>query len=211
MRLIKIVRLRIRSLFLRNRVESELDEEIRYHLNRGIEESVRAGSPPDEARRAAGREFGPAGRVAEECRDARRTRVIPELWQDLVYGWRLLAGSPGFAAVAIVTLALGVGANSAIFSVIDAVLLRPLPFAQSERLVRVYTTAFGGALTKVTSARDCADWRNESQSFEDLAIYRQDGNTLMGLGDARRIDSVSTGPDFFNVFMVDPLIGRTFS
>lgn len=202
--------LRLRSLLFRRQVDQELDEELRDHLDHQIRELVSKGMPIEEARRNARRTLGGTDLIKEQCRDARKTRFAAEFWQNLRYGARTLMKSFGFTAAAVLTLALGVGANSAVFSVIDAVLLRPLPLKDSPRLARIYTTAFGGSLTKVTSRKDFLDWQNESRTFEQLGIYGYDSNTLTGLGQPRKIDSIDAGPGFFELFGVAPIAGRTF-
>src|SRR6266542_1986534 len=127
--------LRLRSLFRRKQVEQELDEELRYHIERQIEENISRGMTPDEARYAALRAMGGVELRKEECRDMRRVRLIEDLAQDLRYGLRTLRKSPGFTAVAALSLALGLGANTAIFSVVDPLMIKSLPVKDPEQLV----------------------------------------------------------------------------
>jgi len=131
--------LRLRSLFRRRFVEQELNDELRFHLERMIEAKVATGMPAEEARYAALRELGGAEQIKEECRDMRRTNLLEDFIQDVRYGLRVLAKSPGFTAVAVLTLALGIGANTAIFSLIDSVMLRMLPVARPGDLLQVKT------------------------------------------------------------------------
>src|SRR6185295_12958069 len=133
------------------------------------------------------------------------------LWQDLRYGSRMLFKNPGFTAIAVITLALGIGANSSIFSLINAVLLRPLPFKDPDRLVMVWERrAASNDANLPISGHEFAGWRDEASSFESLAFIRPAGFNLTGAGDAAAVTASEVSVEFFTVLGTPPILGRTF-
>ena len=140
MRFVERIRLRLRSLFCPDHVERELGEELRFHLEQQIAEYEAANMSPEETRHAALRLFGGQEQVKEECRDRRGITLIETTLRDLGYGMRMLRKHPGFTAVAVLTLGLGIGTNTAVFSVINAVLLQPLPYPEADRLVVLFNS-----------------------------------------------------------------------
>ncbi len=205
------LRLRLRALFFRSKMEDELRTELQFHLEREIEENIVHGMTPEEARYAAIRSFGGVERVKEESRDERGVRFVEELWQDLRYGARMLLKNPGFTAVAVVTLALGIGANSAIFSVINVLLLRQLPYRDPDKLVQVWETVVKrGRNTVTASYPNFADWRDQNQVFEQVAAYSGGGYILTGTADPERIQGAIVSPSFFPMLGIKPIVGRVF-
>jgi putative ABC transport system permease protein len=200
---------RLRALLRRSQVEQELDEELRYHLERQTEQNVRLGMNPDEARRAALRSFGGVEQAKELSRDARGGRWLADFWQDLRYGARMLAKQPGFTSVAVVTLALGVGANTAIFSIVNTVLLRPLPYRQAERIVAIQELDEQGKRVQVTPA-NFLDWRAQQTAFAHLAAILTRKANLALAGQAERINLAVVSADFFEVFGLTAERGRLF-
>ncbi|MGH9202614.1 MAG: ABC transporter permease, partial [Vicinamibacterales bacterium] len=198
----------------RRRQEAELDEEIAAHFRMAVAERIERGESREEAERAARVEFGNVGVVKETTRDAWGWTPIEGLVQDLRYASRTLRKAPGFAAVAVVTLALGIGANTAMFSIINAVLLRPLPFPGADRLVAITETDMrpGPERSTVTSASwpDFFDWRSRTRTFEHMSAYRGAAFTVVGQGLPRLVGGAVVSAEFFATVGVEPAIGRSF-
>src|SRR5262245_59841813 len=133
--LVRTIAFRLRALLTRSRLEREMDEELRFHVERATEENLRRGLSPDEARRAALVELGGLERTREDCREAWGVRALETLVQDVRYGLRGLRRNPGYSIAVLVTLALGIGANTAVFSVVNGVLLKPLPYKRGDQVV----------------------------------------------------------------------------
>src|SRR5919112_1750948 len=206
----KLFRDRLRALLHSDAVHGEIDEEVRFHIEMRTEENIRRGMSPDEARRDAERRFGRLTRIREMGYEVRGGGMLETLWQDLRYGLRMLLRNPGFTLVAVVALALGVGANSAIFSVINSLLLRPLPFEQPDRLVQVWETIAQRGRSEVpASFPNFADWRDQNQVFEQTVAYSDWSFNLKGAAEPERIRSAIVSPAFFPMLGVKPILGRT--
>ena len=206
----KLFRDRLRALLHSDAVHGEIDEEVRFHIEMRTEENVRRGMGPEEARREAERRFGRLTRIKEMGYEVRGGGMLETLWQDLRYGARMLLKNPSFTFVAVLTLALGIGANTAIFSVVNAVLLRPLPYAEPERLVWLWDTQ-PQLPTAPTSLPDFLEWKSQNRSFEHLAAF-QSGSMFLDTGDGTRDTPVGlVTPEMFALFRVSPILGRTFT
>src|SRR4029453_12162869 len=163
------VPLRLRSLFRRGQVEAELDEEMRYPLEGQIEVKTASGMSVEEARYAALRAMHGLDQRKEECRDMRRVRFIEDLWQDFRFSLRSLFKRPGFTAIILIALALGIGANTAIFSLVNAVILQPLPYPDPDRLVSVYGNLRNGGDRSSVGPPEVLDYRSQNKTFEQFA------------------------------------------
>jgi putative ABC transport system permease protein len=205
----------LRTLLRKSEIDRELDEELDHHLEQQAEQNIRLGMNPEEARYAALKTFGGVDQSKERSRDARGARWIEDLWQDLRFGARMLIKSPGFTFVAALTLALGIGANTAIFSVIEAVMLRPLPYQDSDRLCMLWKSVPARNIEwDWTSYPTIRDWREQSKSFEEMAaILRPDGSevTLQSDAGTEKIQGSKVSGNFFETLGVRPLLGRTFT
>ncbi len=203
---------RIGSIARRGQSERDLNEELQYHIELKTQDNIEAGMSPEEARYAALRAFGGVEQKKEACRDADRLRWIEDLIRDLRFGLRQLRRNPGFTAVAVITLALGIGANTAIFSVVYGVLLRPLPYPHANRIFRI-TRSYRGRLESGTgfTARAFDFWQQHSDPFEHLAASTDQGFNLTGAGRAEHLDGLRVSLQYFDVYGVRPFLGRNFS
>jgi putative ABC transport system permease protein len=196
------------GLLRKERVEREMDEELRFHLWMRTQENLRKGLTPEEAERAALRRFGNVGRIKELCRDIRGGGLMETLVQDLRYGLRMMLRRPGFTLVAVLTLALGIGANAAIFSVVNGVLFRALPYRDPDRLMLIWET-FRGRRSGVT-APNFIDWRDQNRVFEQIAASTSASLTLTGGGEPERLSGARVSGNYFELLGVQPILGRAF-
>jgi putative ABC transport system permease protein len=192
------------------RMDQELEDEIAAHLELAERDAIGRGLSPEEARLAARREFGGVEQMKEDHRDHRGYSVLSNLARDLRYGFGLLKRDPAFATIAITVLAVGIGANLAMFSILDAVLLKPLPYANADRIVRVWEAPRPGS-TNSTSTPDFVDWKRLGTCFDALSAETPLSMALSGAGEAARLSGKAVTSDYFRVFATDPLIGRTFT
>ena len=196
----------------RRKRDEELDEEIRSHLRMAARERVERGESPEQAEREARREFGNVALVKEVTRGMWGWSRLEEFARDVGYGLRMMRRAPAFSAVVVLTLALGIGATTAIFSVVNAVLLRPLPFKDPERVVMVWlkgAEAAGGDRMPMSLA-DFLDWRAQTHSFERVAFFHSDNFNYAGGDTPEQVGGAITSADFFNVFGARAELGRTF-
>ena len=188
----------LRRLVARRQLERDLAAEIDAHLAERTDELVAEGVSRDEGHRRARREFGNVTAIEERGREVWRWATLENLWSDLRYGARQLRGAPAFTLATVLTLALGIGVNAAVFSVIDAVLLRPLPFSQSDRLVSVAPKDLRGGPHPVSLCYPTFfDFRRDNRVFESMASFREDQLTLTGRGAPLALVTKSSPPSFF--------------
>jgi putative ABC transport system permease protein len=198
-------------LFARQRIDADLSEEIRGHLDERVDELVAAGVAREDAVAQARRQFGNVTRIEEQARDVWKWPWIEDLFADLRFAVRQLRKSPGFTAAGALTLAIGIGANTAVFSVVDAVMLRPLPFPEAYRLVSVWPRGPAGPAGAFNvSYPNFFDWRNENRVFEHLVSYRSTPISLTGSGDPVQLRGQIVSWDLFPLLKTEPALGRGF-
>ncbi len=203
---------RLRSLFRRNSVERELDDELRFHFDQHVAKLIAGGLPRQEALRQARLTIGTPDSIQEEHRDARGIRSIENFAQDVGYGLRILRKSPGYAIIAVLTLALGIGANAAIFSYIEAWVIKPLPYPQAAQLMvlQSHNTKKGFTSWGVPSTADFLDYEKQNSSFAQLAVWSNWQYNLTGDGRPDRVEGGLVGWNFFQTLGVQPIMGRAF-
>lgn len=214
MRALDKARLRLRSLFRRREVESELEAELGFHLDQLIEENTGRGLAPDEARKAALRVVGGISQFQDECRDMRRVNVIESFAKDVQYGLRTLTKNPGFTVVVAATMALGIGGVTAVFSVIQAVLLEPLPYRDSGQLVRLYQGPPPPAEARgYLTGPHFKQIRDHAPSFVDvtaLYTYAETGVDFAWEGRPQRLRALRVSSEYFRTLGYEPRLGRPF-
>ena len=213
MRLWSRLRLWLSATFRRSHLERDMDAELRFHLETYAAELTQRGIPHDEALRRARIEFGSSELAKEDCREARGVTFLETLLQDLRFGARTLRKSPGFATTAILTLALGIGSTAAVFSVVNAVLLKPLPYPRPDRIVMPWwawpVTDLGDDFP--WGQRDFVAFQRQVVGFQSVGAFKPDSFNLTGFGDPIRLDGIKASAGFFPALGIPPLIGRTFT
>jgi MacB-like periplasmic core domain len=204
-----------RNLFHKDRVEQEFTEEIQSYLDMLTEAKIKQGLTPREARRSALVELGGVEQVQEKVREIRMGQFIETAWRDVRFGVRALVHSPIFSIVTVLSLALGIGANTAIFSVVNGLLLRPLPYTEPEQIVHVWHTppqqSFPGLDKFSVSPANYLDWKAQSSAFEQMAVYTDMGLSLSTSNDPLPLIGAAVSSDFFSVLRTNAVQGRTFT
>ena len=210
MRLWNILRLRLRSLLSRETLDSDLDEELRYHLARQAEEDIASGMHPDEARRRARRALGGVQQRTEECRDARGLNLVDNFTQDLRFAARQLLKSPGFTATAVLMIGLGMGASVAILGFVDAALVKPLPYANPERLLNVTERTHQIPRANL-SYLDYLDWKRQTTTLSSFAVHNGRGYMLRTPSGTELAAGVRVSDGFFRTLGIVPVLAATFT
>src|SRR5437660_10303363 len=219
------IRARLAELGLSPVREAEIVEELSQHLEEEYERALSCGASEDEARQQALEQLNAPDLLGRELKHVERRvsqnlvtlgaegkiNIFADLWQDLRYGLRSLLKNPSFTIIAVIALALGIGANSAIFSVVNAILLRPLPYKNPEQLVMVWENATHLGFPKNTpSPANFLDWRQQTTVFESMAAFAERSFNLTGLGEPERLDGRRVSANLFDLLGVRPILGRTF-
>jgi putative ABC transport system permease protein len=212
MRWLAKLRMLLRSLFERRQLDAELDEELREHLEQEIGNNIRDGMSQEEARRAANRTVGSLSLIKDECREARAANFLETFAHDLRYSILMLWRSPLFTLIALITLSIGIGATSAIFSVVNGVVLKPLPYTNPDELITVNHAAPGVNLAKTGTAPFLHfTYRDQARSFRDIGLYRWASRTVTGLSQPEDALSLNISAQVLPILGVQPALGRWFS
>jgi putative ABC transport system permease protein len=211
MKWFNVLRDRLRALRQRETVINDIDREMRSHVELQTEANIKAGMSPAEAHAQAVRSFGNLNRALDAAYDVKGGGLFESVMQDARYGVRMLVKHKAFTAIAVITLALGIGANTAIFSVINELLLRPLPYRDADRIVMLWEVTPEGRHQNTTSRSNYRNWRDQSSSFEQIAAFSDQRNNLTGAGEPEELSMQLATPNLFKVLGVEPLLGRTFS
>ncbi len=207
-----IVALRLRTLFRRSDVERDLDDELRYHIDRQTDDNIGRGMSPGAARRAALVAFGGAEQVKEEARDQFRSPIVTAFAQDIRYALRVARRTPFLSAVLLGTVAVAVGLTTSAFSAVNGVLLRALPYVQSDRLALVWGTTRGKTNLDPVSFTNAMDWRRDTKSLRSLAVFSCTPRPILAArGEPRRVTMMEVSADFFSVLGARPVLGRLFA
>lgn len=198
-------------LWRRNKLEQDLGRELNFHIEERISGLKSAGLSEEEARRKVRQEFGGIEQVKEECRDARRMNLLDDLGRDLRYSLRMLRKSPTFTGVAILSLALGIGANTSIFSLIDALLLRPLPVPDSDRLVSLLLDSGNGRPQSYLSYAIFQELAKQKQIFSGVFTWAGHQFQMRSGGEMTHVDGALASGEYFSTLGVRPEIGRTLT
>lgn len=207
---LRLIKLRLKALFRKTQRESSLDREMRIHLEHLVEENIREGMNPTEARYAAEKEFGNIGSYKEECRDSWGVRILQEVFQDIRYSLRQLNKARGFAIVSILTLAIGIGATTAIFSIVNSVALRPLPYTEPGRLVEIVQPMIYETKEIPPRLETVEEIRKHTTVFESVAAAAWMRAHLTGVEFPVRVTGNALSLNYFSTLGVQPLHGRTF-
>jgi putative ABC transport system permease protein len=207
---LRLIYIRLYGLLRKNRIEQEMDDEMRFHLLMRARENIERGMRPDEAEREARRRFGNVGRIKDLGRDIKGGGFMETLMQDLRFGLRMMLKNPGFTLIAVITLALGIGANTAIFSVVNGVLLRPLPYDEPERLLFVTEHGSSGGEMGI-SYPNFIDWRARNRVFERIGFFTSGGYKLTAGGETEGVSAGEVTADLFAALRVNAALGRVFT
>jgi hypothetical protein len=201
----------IHSMGRRDALESGLDEEIRFHIDQQAEKNRRAGMSAEEARRQALLKFGGVEGIRESTRDEIRPALLDDSLRDVRHGARVLRRSPAFTAAALVTLAIGIGATSAIYSVVRTVMLEPLPYVEPDRIVAVWETNRGAATRNVIAPANFVAWRERTRTLDHLGMVGPAGVAMIINGQPANISGLTVSADVFRALAVQPSLGRAYT